>query len=314
MPIVNFSKISSRFHQFLQYNEYILAKGCISLLRTLPPQTASNAGGFICRQIGMRLPVSKIADKNLCLAMPHLTARERQTIIKGVWENLGRTVAEFPHLAHLKHNTAEGPGWDVVGGEYLTEQSQKTGPVLFVSGHIGNWEMLPLGVAKYKTPFSSFFRAASNPYVNELILQLRDEAMGQKIPMFAKGAKGARQALKHLLQGKRLGVLSDQKMNDGIEVQFFGKPAMTSSAVASLALKLQCPIIPGYVQRLGPARLRIIVEPPIDYSEFSENNLENIHRLTQIINDKLEGWIKQNPDQWLWLHKRWPKEFYKKSK
>lgn len=311
MPNFKPKKISSYFHQFLQYNEYILAKGCLSLLRALSPRTASNVGAFICREIGTRLPVSKTADTNLRLVMPDLTSTQRQRVIKGVWENLGRTVAEFPHLADLNHNTSVGPGWEVVGAEYLTEQSKKTGPVLFVSGHIGNWEMLPLGVAKYGTPFSSFFRAASNPYVNQLILQLRDEAMGEKIPMFAKGSKGARQALKHLLQGQRLGVLSDQKMNDGIEVQFFGRPAMTSSAVASLALKLKCPIIPGYVQRLGPARLRIVVEPPIDYSEFSENNLENIHRLTQVINDKLEGWIKQNPEQWLWLHKRWPKEFYK---
>ncbi|CAI3937951.1 lysophospholipid acyltransferase family protein [Commensalibacter communis] len=311
MPILNLKKLSSYTHQFLQYNEYILAKGCLSLLRSLSPEKASDIGGAICRQIGTKLPVSKVADKNLQLVMPHLTPLERKRIIGGVWENLGRTVAEFPHLANLKHNTPQGAGWEVVGGEYLTEQSKKIGPVLFVSGHIGNWEMLPLGVAKYGTPFSSFFRAASNPYVNELILNLRDEAMGQKIPMFAKGSKGARQALKHLLQGHRLGVLSDQKMNDGIEVQFFGRSAMTSSAVASLALKLQCPIIPGYVQRLGPARLRIVVEPPIDYSEFSENNLDNIHRLTQVINDKLEGWIKQNPEQWLWLHRRWPKELYK---
>lgn len=311
MPILNSKKIKPYLQSFLQYNEYILAKGCLSLLRSLSPERASNIGGYICRQIGTRLPVSKTADKNLQLVMPHLTVEERQKIIGGVWENLGRTVAEFPHLARLKYNTPDGPGWEVVGGEYLTEQSKKTGPVLFVSGHIGNWEMLPLGVGKYGTPFSSFFRAASNPYVNDLILQLRYEAMGQKIPMFAKGSKGARQALKHLLQGHRLGVLSDQKMNDGIEVQFFGKPAMTSSAVASLALKLKCPIIPGYVKRLGPARLRIVVEPPIDYSEFSENNLENIHHLTQVINDKLESWIKQNPDQWLWLHKRWPKEYYK---
>ncbi|MDI2112764.1 lysophospholipid acyltransferase family protein [Commensalibacter nepenthis] len=311
MPIFNLKKISSLSYRFLQYYEYILAKGCLSLLRSLSPEKASNIGGVICRLIGMKLPVSKVADKNLQLAMPYLTFIERKKIIAGAWENLGRTVAEFPHLARLKQNTSEGAGWEVVGGEYLTEQSAKTGAVLFVSGHIGNWEMLPLGVAKYGMPFSSFFRAASNPYVNQLILNLRDEAMGQKIPMFAKGSKGARQALKHLLQGHRLGVLSDQKMNDGVEVQFFGRPAMTSSAVASLALKLQCPIIPGYVQRLGPARLRIIVEPPIDYSQYAENNLDNIHRLTQVINDKIERWVKQNPEQWLWLHRRWSKELYR---
>ncbi|MDI2091262.1 lysophospholipid acyltransferase family protein [Commensalibacter oyaizuii] len=310
MPIFNLKKASQSFHHFLQYNEYILAKGCLSLLRCLSPEQSSNLGGILCKIIGTKLPVSRIADRNLQLAIPELTKAQRQHIISKVWENLGRTVGEFPHLATLTLNPPKGPGWEVVGSEYLIEQSKKSGPVLFVSGHIGNWEMLPPAVAKFGVPFSSFFRAASNPYVNDLILQLRYETMGYEVPMFPKGAKGARQALKHLLSGQRLGVLSDQKMNDGIKVQFFGKPAMTASAVASLALKLQCPIIPGYVKRIGPARLRMIVEPPIDYSEFSQNTPENIQKLTQIINDILEKWIRQQPEQWLWLHKRWPKELY----
>lgn len=310
MQCINSKKISKFFHHFLHYSEYLLAKGCISVLRQLSPEHASNLGGSICRGIGAKLPVSRIADQNLRLAMPNLCAKERKEIIAGVWENLGRTVGEFPHLASLKENTPKGAGWELIGAEYLIEQSKKEGPVLFVSGHIGNWEMLPPGVARYGVPFSSFFRAASNPYVNDLIANLREENMKQKLPMFAKGSKGARQALKHLIEGKRLGVLSDQKMNDGISVQFFGKPAMTSSAVASLALRLRCPIIPGYVERIGPARLRIIVESPIDYSMLDKSSPENIQKLTQMINNRLEAWIKKQPKQWLWLHKRWPKEFY----
>lgn len=303
--------LSHWLKQCLYYSEYLIAKSCINLLKTLSPEQASNFGGMICRTLGTKLPVSKTADRNLQLVMPDLSRQERQEIIAGVWENIGRTVGEFPHLSDLQHNTEQGAGWDITGEHHLIEQAKRKGPVLFVSGHLGNWEMLPPGVAKYGVPFSSFFRAASNPYVNELILQLRYQAMRQKIPMFAKGAKGAKQALRHLLQGKRLGVLSDQKMNDGIQVQFFGKPAMTSSAVANLALKLRCPIIPGYVKRLGPARLRIIVEAPIDYSDLTEHNIETIRILTQRINDKIEEWIRKQPEQWLWLHKRWPKEYYK---
>ncbi len=303
--------IYSQFKQSLYYGEYLIAKSCIRLLQTLSPEQASNLGGIICRTIGTKLPVSKIADKNLKLVMPNFSKEERKKIIADIWENLGRTVGEFPHLAYLEQDTEQGAGWEITGENYLIKQVKHKGPILFVSGHLGNWEMLPPGVAKYGVPFSSFFRAASNPYINKLILQLRYQAMQQKIPMFAKGAKGAKQALKHLLQGKRLGVLSDQKMNDGIQVNFFGKPAMTSSAIANLALKLRCPIIPGYVKRLGPARLRIIVEEPIDYSDLTVNNIKNIQILTQRINDKIEEWIKKQPEQWLWLHKRWPKEFYK---
>lgn len=294
----------------LYFIEYVLAKICIHFCRLLTPEQASNLGGWICRTIGPFLPQSEIADKNLLLAMPELSACERKLMIKKIWEHLGRIVCEFPHINQLQENTTEGAGWEIIGSNYLTEHAKKNGAVLFVSGHIGNWEMLPPGVARYGMPFSSFFRAASNPYVNQLILHLRYEAMGGEIPMFPKGATGARQALKHVLQGNRLGVLSDQKMNDGVELQFFGQPAMTSSAVASLALRLQCPIIPGYVERLGPARLRIVVEPPIDYTSFNQNKPENIRKLTQVINDTLEKWIRKNPEQWLWLHKRWPNKFY----
>ncbi|MUH05497.1 lysophospholipid acyltransferase family protein [Commensalibacter melissae] len=311
LPLPSRQIISNWLKQCLYYGEYLIAEICINLLQKLSPEQASNLGGWICQKIGTKLPVSKIADRNLKFVMPDLSLQQRQKIIAGVWENLGRTVGEFPHLANLEQNTKQGAGWEIIGENYLIGQAKRKGPVLFVSGHLGNWEMLPPGVAQYGVPFSSFFRAASNPYVNELILQLRYQAMQQKIPMFAKGAKGAKQALRHLLQGKRLGVLSDQKMNDGIRVNFFGKPAMTSSAVASLALKLRCPIIPGYVKRLGPARLRIIVETPIDYSDLVENNIENVRILTQRINDKIEEWIRKQPEQWLWLHKRWPKEYYK---
>lgn len=311
MPTLTQQNLSSLLKHGLYYGEYLIAKSCITLLRHLSPEQASNLGGMICRVIGTKLPVCKIADRNLSLFMPELTAKDRKKMIAKIWENLGRTVGEFPHISQLQQNTKTGAGWEIIGEKYLIEQAKHSGPVLFVSGHLGNWEMLPPGVAKYGVPFSSFFRAASNPFVNDLILDLRYQAMGQKIPMFAKGAKGAKKALKHLLQGKKLGVLSDQKMNDGIKVNFFGKPAMTSSAVANLALKLRCPIIPGYVQRLGPARLRIVVEAPIDYTALTDHNKKNVQILTQYLNDKIEGWIKQQPEQWLWLHKRWPKEYYK---
>lgn len=300
------NRMSSAGTFLKEYIEYLLVKGIFAFLRKLSPECSSNLGGWVGRFLGPKLPVSKIAHQNLQLVMPELSEHKRNKIIRGMWDNLGRNIGEFPHLSKLKENTPIGPGWEVVGAQYLTEQEKHGGAVIFVSGHLGNWEMLPMGVARYGVPFSSFYRAANNKRVNKLILDLRAEAMGCSIPMFPKGAKGARQALKHLIQGGRLGVLSDQKMNDGIEVPFFGKPAMTSSAVASLALRLECPVIPGYVERLGPARLRIIVEPPIKYS-LNRNNNESITILTGIINNKIEGWIRKKPEIWLWIHKRWPK-------
>ena len=160
-------------------------------------------------------------------------------------------------------------------------------------------------------PFASFYRAAGNPRVDALIRTLRDSAMGGKmVPLFAKGAKGAREALAYVARGGRLGMLVDQKMNDGLEVTFFGKPAMTAPALAAMALRYRCPVIPGYVVRLGPARLRVVVEAPLTLPDTG-NKQEDTRLLTQAINDRLESWIRQKPQSWLWLHRRWPKSFYR---
>ncbi|NHN88556.1 lysophospholipid acyltransferase family protein [Acetobacter conturbans] len=277
------------------------------VLQRLKAEAASNLGGRLCRAVGPLLPVSKIADANLQLAMPELDAPARKGVIKGVWENLGRTVGEFPHISSLQENTAAGPGFEVAGVEHLVAQAKRGGPVLFVSGHIGNWEMLPPGVAKYGVGFASFYRAAGNPLVDRMIRDLRDAAMAVPLPLFAKGAKGAKEALRWVGGGHRLGMLVDQKMNDGIEARFFGHPAMTAPALAAMALRFRCPVIPGHVQRLGPARLRIVVEPPMTLPDSGDRQAD-IATLTQAINDQLEKWIRACPESWLWLHRRWPKK------
>lgn len=286
--------------------EALAARGALGVLRRLGPVVASNAGGALCRAIGPHLPVSRIADANLRLAMPELDAPARQAVIRAVWDNLGRTVGEFPHLAALPENPASGPGWDIVGAEHLAAQVARGGPVIFMSGHIGNWEMLPPAVARHGLPFASFYRAAGNPLVDGMIRTLREAAMGEPVPMFAKGARGARRALAHIARGGRLGMLVDQKMNDGIEARLFGHPAMTAPALAAMALRYRCPIIPGYVERLGPARLRIHVEPPLDLPDSGDRQAD-ILALTQAVNDRLERWVRARPGTWLWLHRRWPK-------
>ncbi|MBE7211777.1 MAG: lauroyl acyltransferase [Gluconacetobacter diazotrophicus] len=289
--------------------ELLAARSLLALFRSLGPERASNLGGALCALLGPLLPVSRVADANLRLALPELDRAARRRVVRQVWDNLGRTVAEFPHLATLRRDTPTGPGWSVQGGEILDRQRGIGGPVLFVSGHIGNWEMLPPAVAHHGLRFASFYRAAGNPLVDRLIRRLRDDAIGGGTPLFAKGAKGARAALTHVLRGGSLGMLVDQKMNDGIEARLFGLPAMTAPALAAIALKRRCPVIPGRVERLGPARLRLVVEPPLPLPD-SGDRVADQAALTQQINDLLERWIRAAPGSWLWLHRRWPRSLY----
>ena len=287
--------------------EALAARLAIGLLRRLGPVHASNAAGGLCRLIGPILPVSRVADANLRRALPDLDRAARLRIVRGVWENLGRTVGEFPHIGSLRKDTVSGPGWEIVGEPHLQAQASRGGPAIFVSGHIGNWEVLPPVLARYGIHMSSMYRAADNPLVDELIRALRNQAAGLEIALFAKGARGARSALSHIAKGGYLGLLVDQKMNDGIEARFFGQPAMTAPALATLALRYKVPVIPGHVQRLGPARFRLVCEAPLILPDTGDKQRDQL-ALTQTVNDVLERWIRDKPESWLWLHRRWPKK------
>jgi KDO2-lipid IV(A) lauroyltransferase len=128
--------------------------------------------------------------------------------------------------------------------------------------------------------------------------------------MLPKGAAGARGALAHLRAGGVIAMLMDQKMNDGIAASLFGRTAMTAPALAHLALRFRCPVIPTRAERLGPARFRIVVEKPLPLPDTGDRHAD-IAALTQTVNDTLERWIRDRPAEWLWLHRRFDKALYR---
>ncbi|MBR0559410.1 lysophospholipid acyltransferase family protein [Neokomagataea anthophila] len=295
---------------FLQRAEHTLLQSLLCALRHLSPAAASNLGGAVARTFGPLIPVSRIADRNLQLAFPEYNAQKRRQIVRECWDNLGRTIAELPHIGRLPHNAPHGAGWSIEGEEHLIAARESGRPVIFFSGHIGNWELMPPAVAHHGLPFASFYRAASNPLVDQLIRDLRQSTMQQEALMFPKGAKGARSALRHLSQGGHLGILGDQKMNDGVEAKLFGRPAMTASAAAVFALRHNALIVTGHVRRDGPARLVLVVDPPFSPTP-TDNRQQDVLTLTQTLNDRLESWIRAKPGSWLLLHRRWDKALYR---
>lgn len=288
--------------------EAALVRGGFAAFRALGPVRASNLAGGVARCIGPLLPVSRVADTNLRLAMPELDAAARRRIVRGAWDNFGRTIGEYPHLPGFKAS-ASGPGWEMVGGPILQELAAHQGPMIFFSGHLANWEVPPAVAASFGMTFATAYRPPDNPDVAAMIVDLRQRVAGGG-PMFPKGARGARAMLAHLKRGGRLGMLLDQKMNDGIEVPFFGHPAMTAPALAALALRFRCPVVPNYAQRLGPARFRVICEEPLVLPDTGDRQAD-IATLTITVNQCLERWIRQQPDNWLWLHRRFPKSLYR---
>lgn len=280
--------------------------GTIWIVRRLGPVSASNLGGRLARVLGPRLRVSRIADCNLQRALPGLDAAERAHIIQDVWENLGRTSTELPHLASFARTSA-GPGWEIEGEEYIEAIKAADTQVLFFSGHFGNWEMILPIAAQLGLNVAGFYRAASNAQVDSIIQRMRTRALGSGVAMFAKGAHGARSAVRHLQQGGSLGLLVDQKMNDGVAVPFFGRDAMTAPALAQFAIRFNAPIVPIRVLRLGPSRFRLVCEPPLLVARTGDR-VSDVQAICRAVNATLERWIRVEPASWLWLHRRWPKE------
>ncbi len=277
----------------------------VRLLRRLGPVASSDLGGWIARTIGPALPVSRIAQANLRRALPELDADARAQVVRAVWDNLGRNGAELPHLAAIRRSDA-GPGWELQGSEHIEALLRPGAQALFFSGHFGNWEMVLPIAAELGVPVSGFYRAASNRHVDRIIQAMRERALGARVSMFAKGAQGARAALRHLGRGGSLGLLVDQKMNDGIAVPLLGMTAMTAPALAQFARSFRCPVIPVRVVRLGPARFRMVCEAPLPVV-LTGSRQADIYALTLAMNATLERWIRADPASWLWLHRRWPK-------
>lgn len=275
----------------------------LGLARALGPTGASHFGGWLMRSLGPRLPAHRTARDNLAMALPELSEAERAAILRASWDNLGRSMAELPHLARLGQS-AEGPGWELVGAEHFLAL-RETGAAVVVSGHLGNWELLTHLMAWSKVKAAGIYRAPDNPHVDRLLKDMRGE--GGKLPLFPKGPQGARLALKHLASGGVLALLADQKMSDGIPVPFFGHEAMTASAPAALALRQRCPVLMARTIRLGPARFRVEVMPPMELPPAEMPREEAIFQVMVAINAQLEAWVRDEPGQWLWQHRRWPK-------
>ncbi|HEX2116131.1 MAG TPA: lysophospholipid acyltransferase family protein, partial [Alphaproteobacteria bacterium] len=163
-------------------------------------------------------------------------------------------------------------------------------------------EISAVAAKAYGVPLHLIYRPANNPWVEEIYREGRGKIAAGLIP---KGAEGARQAMRVLRDGGQLGILIDQKMNDGIPVPFFGRDAMTAAALARLAFKFDCTVLPAQVERLGGARFRLTVHPPLALTR-SEDAQRDVLELMTHANRHLESWIRQRPGQWLWLHRRWP--------
>ena len=268
------------------------------LLAIIPLDRASALGSRLLRAIGPRMKADRIARRNLQRVFPEKTPEEYDRIMDGVWRNLGCMLGEWPHLAEMDPSGRI----EVVGGEILGELRDKGGPAILIAGHFGSWEAAGHTLNRLGKPLTVIYRPAQNRWVNKLVLWARRDYNATPL---AKGREAAVGAMETLKRDDWIGVLFDQKLNEGVPVPFFGRDAMTSPLPARLALAFRCPLVPTRTERLNGSRFRLTIYPPMELPQTGDRN-KDLDILMRQMNEMLEGWIREQPEQWFWVHKRWP--------
>jgi KDO2-lipid IV(A) lauroyltransferase len=275
----------------------------IGLFRILGVDRASAVGGFIGRNIFYRTGITNRARDNLRAAYPDMRKAEMEAVIVEMWDNLGRTIAEYAH--HDKFSIdGPNPRIEIVNRDIADKAAASDRGVIFASGHFANWEVF-LHVAKQlQLDGGAVYRPVNNPYVDRFIVRQRMTHGPRE--QIEKGARGTRRIFTLLRGGKSVFMLIDQKTNEGLPIPFFGRDAMTTPTPAALALKLDSIVLLASSERMGGARFRVTIHEPITVERSGDHD-RDVLALTTKLNTALESAIRKRPSQWLWIHRRWPK-------
>jgi KDO2-lipid IV(A) lauroyltransferase len=291
----------SRGENFIYWLQALAARAGMSVFRFLPLDAASWLGGFLARKLGPLTGAHKTAATNLACAFPEKTESERQKILADMWDNIGRTVGEYPHLGKLMDDATRVRVEDPTG---LAVKLRDDGRgALLVGMHFGNWELGTVPGHRGGLKQHHFYRAPNNPYIDQMLAKLR--APMRQEGYLPKGAKGARQSAMLLKDEAHIGMLVDQKQDEGIPVPFFGRNAMTTTAPAALARRMDVPIASARVIRQNGAHFLVRVQ---ELTVTKTDNREaDVIATTHQISAMLESWIREHPAQWFWVHRRWPR-------
>jgi len=277
------------------------------LVGHLSPARASAFGRKSFRRFGPATHKHQRIKRNLRLAFDGLNEDETEQLARGIWENFGAVLAEYPHLARLRATGAE-PCIDVIIDDATRPVLEDRRPAIYAGAHLGNWELVAPTLKAKGIPLSAVYGPQGNP-VLENLLQAQRRASGCR---FIAKTHAVQQMIREIRAGRSIGLLPDQRVDSGEAIDFFGRPAPTTTSPAWLAMKLNCPLIPVQVERIADARYRMTFHPPLlTGSEAADP--ERMLRATTELNALFEEWIRARPEQWLCMKRRWPESAYRQA-
>lgn len=272
-------------------------------MRLFSFDAVSGFGGWLFQLIGPLTSKQKIARRNLSLAFPEMPEAERNTLLRTQWNNIGRTFAEFPLTDRIEpfadNRRVKIDGLDIF---------RANAPAIIVTGHFANWEVMATVLTQSDLPVRITYRKINNPLIDARVRAQR-EAYGTQFLIQKSTHRGGRELLEALQSGESVALLNDQKFNTGLSLPFFGKPAMTAPGAVRLALKTDRPLLPMSVMR-EKANFRVRFHNPISLIKTGHRG-RDVEVGVRQVNAFIEDRIRENPDQWFWVHRRWPKDHYK---
>jgi KDO2-lipid IV(A) lauroyltransferase len=279
----------------------------LKILRLTNPAWAAEKAGRLLRGLGPWLPEHRTGRANLQAAFPDMPPAEVERVLAGVWDNLGRLGAEFVHLDHM---------WQVIdantGAIEQIEFSPETierfvrlrddgKPALIFAAHLANWELPALAAKAFGLNSLALYRPPAIPQIRNFVLESRSSRMGLLVPTNL----GAPTVIaEELARGTHAGMLVDQYNSRGVDVTFFGRRTKANPLIARLARHVDCPIHGTRVVRLPGNRFRVDLSEAIEKPRDAQGELD-VAATMQVINSIIEGWVREHPEQWLWLHRRW---------
>jgi KDO2-lipid IV(A) lauroyltransferase len=273
-------------------------------MRLVPFDTAARGFERFARWLGPKLKRHQVALENLAIAFPEKSPEDREKIAVEAWAHLARGVLEYGYLDEIFDLDLENPQAgriELKNGEQFDKLRDDGLPAILFTGHLGNFELLPMAAAKYGMELQSMFRAPNNPYAASKVADARKEVAGKLI---ASGQGASFQLMSALDRGIHVGMLVDQKFRRGIAVPFFGKDAPSNPLLAKLARRYECPVHGARTVRLPDGRFRLEVTGEIELPRNEQGEVD-IRATTVLVNGIVEGWVREYPEQWLWIHRRW---------
>jgi KDO2-lipid IV(A) lauroyltransferase len=283
-----------------------LVRVLFALVRALGPDRAGRLGAAVARRLGPLVKAHRIALDNIRHAFPELPPAEHERIAREAWDNLGRTAAEYVHLERIWDFDEANPsaGRIEIAPEVAVRfQALRTDgkPALLFAAHLANWELPAVAAAKHGLPSAVLYRTPNNAAVARDIVALRESIMGRLIPASMTAPVRMLEALD---QGLHVGMLIDQRFSRGPQVPFMGRLTHSNPLLARMARQFDCPVHGARAIRLPGGRFRLELTEAISLPRDAKGRVD-VEAATALLNRIVEGWVREHPGQWLWMHRRW---------